>query len=76
MSAVGDTNVHIQVNGTTFSGMYDLIGSKIELISADFGDQSAEVSSRDPQDVAEELLRNMVQKAVKAGTMFVRDDDR
>ena len=74
MSSVGDTNVHIQVNGTTFSGMYERIGLIVELVSADFGDQSAEIGSRDPQDVAEQLLRNMVEQAVHDGTVFVRDD--
>jgi len=76
MSAVGDTNVHIQVNGTTFSGMYERIGLMVELVSADFGDQSVEIGSRDPQDVAEQLLRNMVEQAVHDGAVFVRDDDK
>ena len=76
MSAVGDTNVHIQVNGTSFSGMYEHIGSMVELVSADFGNESAEIGSRDPQDVAEQLLRTMVERAVHDGAVFVRDADR
>ena len=76
MSSVGDTNVHIQVNGTTFSGMYEHVGSMVELISADFGNQSAEVGTRDPQDVAEQILRTMVEQAVHDGALFVRDDGK
>jgi len=76
MASVGDTNIHIQVNGTTFSGMYERVGSMVELVSADFGHQSAEIGGRDPHGVAEQLLRHMVERAVHDGAVFVRDDDK
>ena len=75
MASVGDTNIHIQINGTTFAGIFELVGPRVKLISADFGDQSAEVGNMDPQYMAEQLLRTMIEQAIQEGTVFVRDDD-
>ena len=74
MPAVGDTNVHVQVSGTTFAGIYETVGSTVELMSADFGDHSVEINGENPQKVAEELLRSIAEQAVRSGIAFVRDD--
>lgn len=72
---VGDTNVHIQVNGTTFSGTYEAVGPTVELTSADFGDRSAELGGEDPRMVAARLLRAMAEDAMRSsGIPFLRDD--
>ncbi len=72
---VGDTNVHVQVNGTTFSGIYEAIGPTVELTSADFGDRSAEPGGENPRTVAERMLRAMAEDAMRSSSIpFLRDN--
>jgi len=74
MPVVGDTNVHVQVNGTTFAGIYETVGSRVELMSADFGDHSAEIGSGNSLGVVEQLLRNLAEQAIRSGCVFVPDN--
>lgn len=75
MTRVGDTSVHVQVNGTTFSGTYERVGSTVELTSADFGDRTAEAGDEHSRMVAERMLRAMAEEAMRSsGIPFLRDD--
>lgn len=75
MQVPGDTNVHVQVNGTTFAGIYEIVGLTVELMSADFGDYSTTIAGENAQSVAEQLLRSIAEQAIRDGAVFVRDDD-
>lgn len=70
---LGDTNVQIRVNGTTFGGIYEVVGSTVELTSADFGERSTDLGDGSALEIAQQMLRAMVDEAVGRGTLFVQD---
>ena len=75
MTALLDTNVHVQVNGTTVAGTYEVVGDVVTLRSADFGDRSAVLGGGNPPTVAEQMLRDMAEQAMRRSDVpFLRDD--
>ena len=65
----------VEMNGTTFRGIYEVKGGRLELTSHDFGEGSAPLNGADPQAVAERLLRDLVEKGMKASDIAVMPDD-
>lgn len=68
--------IQTEVNGTTFRGVYEVKGNRLELTSMDFGEGSAPLDGADPKAVAERVLRGVVERGVKtADGMIMRDDE-
>ena len=65
----------VEVNGTTFRGIYEVKGNRLELTSHDFGEGSAPLDGADPQAVAERVLRDLVEQGVKTSKVEIMPDD-
>ena len=65
----------VEVNGTTFRGIYEVKGNRLELTSHDFGEGSAPLDGADPQAVAERVLRDLVKQGVKTSNVEIVPDD-
>ena len=65
----------VEVNGTTFRGIYEVKGNRLELTSHDFGEGSAPLDGVDPQAVAERVLRDLVEQGVKTSKVEIMPDD-
>lgn len=63
------------MNGTTFQGIYEVEGNRLELTSPDFGEGSAPLDGADPQAVAERVLRDLVEQSVKTSKVEIMPDD-
>jgi len=75
MTTVGDPNVRVQVDGTTFGAFYDVVGTTVQLWSADLGERSAELGDHDARGRAEQMLTAMAQEAARSDQApFLRDD--
>ena len=66
---------YVEVNGTTFRGIYEVKGNRLELTSHDFGEGSAPLDGADPQAVAERVLRDLVEQGVKTNKVEIMPDD-
>lgn len=76
MDGVGDVNISAKVNGTTFAGICEVVGSKVELTSADFGDRSSPMTGEKPEVVAGRMLRAMAEEAMKkTPDKFTKDNE-
>ena len=65
---------YVEVNGTTFRGIYEVKGNRLELTSHDFGEGSAPLDGADPQAVAERVLRDLVEQGVKTSNVEIMPD--
>ena len=65
----------VEVNGTTFRGIYEVEGNRLDLTSHDFGEGSAPLDGADPQAVVERVLRDLVEQGVKTNKVEIMPDD-
>ena len=70
-----DINVRVQLRGTTFTGIYEVVDGQVALVSPDFGERTAPLNGEHPRDIAAWLLWSMANEAVRAGKQFMRDDE-
>ena len=75
MSEKLELTAFVEVNGTTFQGIYEVKGNRLELISHDFGEGSAPLDGADPQAVAELVLQALVEQGVKTSDLAIMPDD-
>lgn len=75
MIGVGDVNISAKVNGTTFVGIYEVVGLYIELTSLDFGERASPMLGDKPEIVAERMLRTMATEAMRNSPHEFRKDD-
>ena len=75
MSEKLELTAFVEVNGTTFQGIYEVKGNRLELTSPDFGEGSAPLDDADPQAVAERVLRDLVEQGVKTSKVEIMPDD-
>ncbi len=68
--------IRVQVNGTTFTGIYEVIDGVVALSSPDFGEHTAPFERGQAEAVAIELLRVVAEEAMLPGDLhFMRDDE-
>ena len=75
MSEKLELTAYVEVNGTTFLGIYEVKGNRLELTSGDFGEGAALLDGADPQAVAERVLRDLVEQGVKTSKVEIMPDD-
>lgn len=70
-----DQGITRDVNGTTFAGIYEVVGLNVELTSLEFGDRSSPMTGEKPEVVAGRMLRAMAEEAMeKTPDKFTKDN--
>ena len=75
MSPCDETSIRVQVQGTTFMAVYEVLDGTLMLTSADFGEAQSPLDGRTPEQAAADLLRTLAEAAMAGdGDTYLRDD--